>query len=1161
MVASRSSGDDNKLAREMRRLHPGTGRHLRTPSAPETALKKADRAGCPSKGNESDDDGDDEDDDDDAEDAASGHASQEGTGTAAPAMAVGESGAIGLRPRRSSVSYKEPALSDLRRPRSPEPEPDPTVPPRVGETIEVEVDEEGDGGEVLWKRAVVQQQLGGGRFKVCVDSDEEFIEEYSLEEEGREWRRSTGKYLGLKRQRRAVEHYKPDLPPPRGSDAVADGLSTRVGPFRMHGGGKSGERRERRERARGEESSTMDDEEEFAHRKARSTAKLHRQVQPLHQATGRHSAPSHRRAGGSLTAEDFADADREAEAARAGRKPNVLGPGSSTKDGDVQPMAVDGSVGWDKVGGLKLHVEALREMVLMPLMYPEVFDNLGVTPPRGVLFHGPPGTGKTLVARALANTCSGAGRPVAFFMRKGADVLSKWVGEAEKQLRLLFQEAHRQQPSIIFFDEIDGLAPIRSSKQDQIHASIVSTLLALMDGLDARGSVILIGATNRIDSLDAALRRPGRFDRELQFSLPNACGREEILNIHTAAWTPKPAPALISELALRTHGFCGADLRALCSEAALRALHSAYPQIFDSSDKYIIDPGAVQVQGAHFDEALRVVTPAAQRSVSVASCPLPAHLAPLLQPTLDSLLERLGPIFPPLADSHRPLGAFRSSGASITTTIGGVPQPTVHRPHLLLCGEAGCGQLPLSAALMHALEHCHCYSLDLPALVADGSRSPQEACAHIFAEARRTSPSVVLIPSLDHWLLHAEPICFSTVLLLVQQLPPATPLLLLGTCDTPLALLDAERRHRLRQLFPYDHAVLEPPTRACRQVAFDQLCRDVQLPPPPPPPPPVAAADAPLQLAPPPSPPAPREEDLVAVREAEETALRSMRMALREVCMRLGSDRRFRFWARPIDKQTEEGRAYARQVGDPMELATLLERVNHSRVASPSDFEKCLRQILRCAERYFDASTQEGALHLTRAHTLLDEGIEMLQELDAHLVREVEAIPAARAAREHRAARDQKRAAPGAAKPVVPAVESEREQRRRRASARGCEPAEPPEPPEPLDDADDDTSADAASGLTGPSSTPAGTTGASLAAGSRTHASSTQRLGVEKRGETPRDEALLDKSDLKQLAALASRRANAPPQHIRCRSTPAVASHPASAPCTTPSCLAFIRPI
>ena len=178
---------------------------------------------------------------------------------------------------------------------------------------------------------------------------------------------------------------------------------------------------------------------------------------------------------------------------------------------DVQPMEMDMGVTFQSVGGLKEHVNALKEMVMFPLLYPELFQQFQIQPPRGVLFYGPPGTGKTLLARALACECSTENRKVAFFMRKGADCLSKWIGESERQLRLLFDQAYQMQPSIIFFDEIDGLAPVRSSRQDQIHSSIVSTLLALMDGLDSRGEVVLIGATNRLENIDPALRRPGRY--------------------------------------------------------------------------------------------------------------------------------------------------------------------------------------------------------------------------------------------------------------------------------------------------------------------------------------------------------------------------------------------------------------------------------------------------------------------------------------------------------------------------------------------------------------------------------------------------------------------------------------------------------------------------
>jgi ATP-dependent Zn protease len=197
---------------------------------------------------------------------------------------------------------------------------------------------------------------------------------------------------------------------------------------------------------------------------------------------------------------------------------------------DIDPMGIDKAVGFDSVGGCTSHLQSLKETVLFPLVYPELFEKFKITPPKGILFYGPPGTGKTLIARALANECSQGDKKVAFFMRKGADCLSKWIGESERQLRLLFDQAYSMRPSIIFFDEIDGLAPVRSSRQDQIHSSIVSTLLALMDGLDARGEVVVIGATNRLDSIDPALRRPGRFDRELRFSLPDKTARRSILD-------------------------------------------------------------------------------------------------------------------------------------------------------------------------------------------------------------------------------------------------------------------------------------------------------------------------------------------------------------------------------------------------------------------------------------------------------------------------------------------------------------------------------------------------------------------------------------------------------------------------------------------------------
>jgi SpoVK/Ycf46/Vps4 family AAA+-type ATPase len=300
-------------------------------------------------------------------------------------------------------------------------------------------------------------------------------------------------------------------------------------------------------------------------------------------------------------------------------KPDVARPSSLKPVGpksltDSDPIEIDKSVTFESVGGLDQHVKSLKEMVLLPLLYPEVFTKFGVVPPRGVIFHGPPGTGKTLLARALANACSNETQKVAFFMRKGADVLSKWVGESERQLKLLFEQARNMQPSIIFFDELDGLAPVRSSKQDQIHASIVTTLLALLDGLDSRGQVIVIGATNRIDAIDPALRRPGRFDREFLFQLPDKKSRENIIKIHTKAWDPKPELEIVSGIAEVTNGFSGSDLKSLCSEAMLRALERSYPHVYKNEKKYVLDLTKISITAQDFAVSLSKITSTSRKT-------------------------------------------------------------------------------------------------------------------------------------------------------------------------------------------------------------------------------------------------------------------------------------------------------------------------------------------------------------------------------------------------------------------------------------------------------------------------------------------------------------------------------------------------------------------
>lgn len=300
---------------------------------------------------------------------------------------------------------------------------------------------------------------------------------------------------------------------------------------------------------------------------------------------------------------------------------------------DADPVGVDENVKFDAVGGLDDHINSLKEMVLHPLLYPESFQTLKIQPPRGVLFHGPPGTGKTLLARALSNSIQSNGKKVTFFMRKGADALSKWVGEAERQLRLLFEEAQKCQPSIIFFDEIDGLAPVRSSKTEQIHASIVATLLALMDGMDNRGQVIIIGATNRPDNVDPALRRPGRFDREFYFPLPDKAARLAILDINVKDWKPTLDPQFKNQIAEETNGYGGADIRALCTEAALNAIQGTYPQIYKSDKKLAIDPSKITVTAKDFTIALKKIVPSSLRSSQSQVEPLAKSVEPLLRKT------------------------------------------------------------------------------------------------------------------------------------------------------------------------------------------------------------------------------------------------------------------------------------------------------------------------------------------------------------------------------------------------------------------------------------------------------------------------------------------------------------------------------------------------
>ena len=258
--------------------------------------------------------------------------------------------------------------------------------------------------------------------------------------------------------------------------------------------------------------------------------------------------------------------------------------GGSSINGGLNNATQSSIGGFETLAGMEPEIKVLKELALLPLTYPDVFKKLGVAAGRGVLLHGPPGTGKTAVVRALLGAAAKGPHPVSFFSRKGADALGKYMGEAERSLRLLFSEAQRRQPSIIFFDEIDGLAPARkktNAEGDAIHGSVVASLLALMDGLDDRGQVVVIAATNRPDAVDPALRRPGRFDREIRFALPGPSARVDILKVHTKEWVPRPNVEILQQIADRTEGAAGADLRALASAATLAAVRRRAPSLLN----------------------------------------------------------------------------------------------------------------------------------------------------------------------------------------------------------------------------------------------------------------------------------------------------------------------------------------------------------------------------------------------------------------------------------------------------------------------------------------------------------------------------------------------------------------------------------------------------
>ncbi|XP_068617633.1 LOW QUALITY PROTEIN: ATPase family AAA domain-containing protein 2-like [Battus philenor] len=582
---------------------------------------------------------------------------------------------------------------------------------------------------------------------------------------------------------------------------------------------------------------------------------------------------------------------------------------------DIQPVEVDRSVRFYSVGGLEEHIKCLREMVLFPLMYPDLFNKFKTRPAKGVLFHGPPGTGKTLLARALANECTlVGGRKVAFFMRKGADCLKKWVGESERHLKLLFQQANKMKPSIIFFDEIDALAPVRSVRQEQVHTSVVGTLLAEMDGLCDRGEVIIIGATNRLDAVDPALRRAGRFDRELYFPTPHAAARRDILDIYTREWRPRPSEDTLDHIADITSGYGGSDLKALCSEAVLRALRRVYPQVYDSEYALVIDPKNVEVQLEDLQRAMAGMVAAGARSAPPPARRLPAHAHALLAPQLRAAAPILRNLAPHIKNDLR----VTECGLS----------PSV----LLISGE--CAETHIAPALLAQLEHCTVKELSMSTLHSALAFTQEQALISLFSECRRADRGCVLfvrdVPSV--WAALKSSNSTALLMQLWRTRAAGDNTLLMATASVPHSDLPPE----IQELFPaYKDCVyrVREPTASEVINFLKPIITEVPLEPPvmennePPPP---------LPRAPPPPPPRESAEEVARRKRKEDYKLRELRIFLRDICRKLASNRRFYKFTKPVD--LEEVTDYLDIIKQPMDLETMMTKVDMHKYNCAKEF-------------------------------------------------------------------------------------------------------------------------------------------------------------------------------------------------------------------------------
>ncbi len=373
------------------------------------------------------------------------------------------------------------------------------------------------------------------------------------------------------------------------------------------------------------------------------------------------------------------------------------------------------------IGGLGERMERIRELVELPLQKPEVFERLGIKAPHGVLLHGPPGCGKTLIARTLAKSAG-----VSFFSISGPEIINKYYGESEARLRKLFDQAQREAPAILFIDEIDALAPKRDQSFGDLEKRVVAQLLTLMDGLEDPGQIIIIGATNRPNALDPALRRPGRFDREIEIPVPDQLGRREILEIHTKSM-PLTKGVDLDDMARRTHGFVGADLAALCREAALQALR----RVLKKTPVDQMDSGSIRVGLPDFTGAFREVEPSALRETVISVPNVKWEEVGGLSTVKSRLVEA---VEWPLRYGH----LFAQAGLRPSRGI-------------LLVGPPGCGKTLLAKALATESQ-ANFVAMKGADLHSKYVGESEQRLRDIFRRARQAAPCILFFDELDAFL-------------------------------------------------------------------------------------------------------------------------------------------------------------------------------------------------------------------------------------------------------------------------------------------------------------------------------------------------------------------------------------------------------------------------